>query len=536
MLAFPALGRCAARLAILLAVVLAGCADRPAGRGAVLVAAIGGDPGHLNPAITTGGGIHTASGLLYDGLLSLDDSLRPAPSLAERWDVEEGGALYRFHLRRDVTWHDGARFTADDVVYTFRELLLRFHARTRASVGAALASITAPDSFTVEFRFHHPYAPLLQQLDVVEAPVLPRHIFDGADPLTHPANRAPVGTGPFRFVSYAPDAEIRYEANPGYFGGRPAIEQVILRVIPDEGMQVVALEAGDIDWVFGVPGPDLARLRTNRDIAFRETSINPGGSNCINTVAFNLDRPVFQDLRVRRAIAHSVDRVPFVERIHFGQGRAATAAISSGIPFAHAADLAPPVHDTLEARRLLDAAGWGTGPEGVRVARGVRGVPDGTRLSFRFSHFSSFGPYADLLQAQFRVVGIELVLEPVEPAVFVDAVFRRRNFDTGMVSYCQGTDPEVGVRRMYLSDMVTPVPFSNAAGYRNQEMDSLFNAAQRTLDIPTRQRLYHRVQEVALRDLPYLWLVETTAMRAYRTRCSGFSSAAHFAAGARCGP
>lgn len=527
----------AGRSVLILAVLLAGsCAPPQGDRSGTLVVALTSDPGHLNPAITTGGGVHTAADLLYDGLVDLDEEQRPIPALAERWEVEEGGARYRFHLRPGVTWHDGTPFTAADVKFTFDSILLRFHARTRASLGRALTAITTPDSLTVEFRFRHPYAPLLQQLNVVEAPIVPRHVYRGIDPLTAPANRAPVGTGPYRFEAYVPDAEIRYEANPDYFGGTPAVPRVVLRVIPDEGLQVVALEAGEVDWLFGVPGPDRARLQRNPAIGFLETGLNPGGSNCVTTLAFNLDRSLFHDVRVRRAIGHAIDRAQILERVLFGQGRVATAPITSGIPFAHAADVAVPAHDTAAANRLLDEAGWPRGPEGIRVAQGAFGLPDGTRLAIQFLHFPSFAAYADLLRAQLRLVGIDLVLVPSEPAVFVDAVFRARNFDMGIISYCQGTDPEIGARRMYVSEMIAPVPFSNAAGYRNPEMDSLWNAAQQTLDVETRRRTYRRIQEIAIHDMPYVWLVETRATRAYRLRCRGFTSAAHFAARARCNP
>jgi peptide/nickel transport system substrate-binding protein len=164
---------------VLALLILQGCmgesrtAERP------FVAAISGDPGHLNPAITTNGGVHTAAGLLYNGLLAFDDSLAPRPSLAVRWEVEDGGARYRFHLRQGVRWHDGRPFTAADVEYTFEEVLLKYHARTRASLGPALSDVVAVDDSTVDFRFRRPYAPLLQQLDVSEGPIIPKHVFAG---------------------------------------------------------------------------------------------------------------------------------------------------------------------------------------------------------------------------------------------------------------------------------------------------------------------------------------------------------------------
>lgn len=522
---------------LLLLSVVAGCAaDAGARPQSTLVAALSSDPGHLNPAITTGGGVHTAAALLYNGLLALDDDLTPVPELAERWEIEDGGTLYRFHLRRDVRWHDGEPFTAADVRFTFDSLLLRYHARTRASLAPVLQGIETPDQFTVEFRLRRPYAPLLQQLDVIEAPILPRHLYEGRDPQRHPANRVPVGTGPFRFVSYRPDTEIRYAANDDYFAGRPALQDLVLRIIPDEGTQVLALESGEVDWLFAVPGPERARLQRNPDIRLMRTTVNPGGTNCIITAGFNLDRVVLQDVRVRRAIAHAVDRTQFNERVLFGSGRPADAPISSAITFAHAAGLPIPAYDTVAAARLLDAVGWRTSADGVRTAHGVRGVTDGTRLVIGVRAFPTQRVFGNLLRAQLRAAGIELRLETLEPAVFVDAVFTERDFDIGIFSYCNGPDPEIGVRRMYVSDNIVPVPFSNAAGYRNKAVDSLFDRAGSALDRDERRRLYRRIQEILVDDLPYLWLVETEATRAHTVRCSGFGRGAHFATAARCDP
>lgn len=511
------------------------CAGERARRGErTLVAAIGGDPGHLNPAITTNGGVHYAAGLLYNGLLTLDSALTPQPELAVRWEIQEGGALYRFHLRRNVRWHDGSPFIAADVKFTFDEMLLKFHARTRASLGAALLRVDAPDDSTVEFRFRGPYAPLLQQLDVVEAPILPRHVYAGSDPLRHPANRAPIGTGPFRFVSYATNGEIRYAANEQYFGGRPALDAVVLRVIPDPGTQVMALEAGEVDWLFSVPGAERERLR--RDPRFRliQTTVNPGGSNCITTVGFNLDRALFRDVRVRRGIAHALDRRQFLERVSFGEGRVADAPISSRIGFAYAAGLPVPAFDTVRAAQLLEAAGWRRIGNGVRTAHGVPHIADGTPFVINFSALPGQTTYGDLLRAQLRGVGIDLRIRALEQAVFSQVVFTARDFDTAVASYCNGTDPEIGVRRQYVSSSIGAVPFSNMAGYRNPVMDTLFDRAGSALAADERRRLYRAIQEIAVRDQPYVWLVETINTRVHTIRCQGFGTSSHFAAAARC--
>ncbi len=504
-------------------------------RGGRLVAAIDSDPGSLNPAITTSGATHTASELIYNGLVDLGPDLEPIPELAERWDVEDDGRLYRFHLREGVKWHDGRPFTSNDVTFTFQQVLLQYHARTKASILPVLRTIEAIDDTTVEFRFKEPYAPLLQQLNVTEAPILPLHIYENSDPQTNPANNEPVGTGPFKFVSYDPDREIRLERNPDYFeDGLPYLDEIVMRVIPDEGSQVTAFEAGEVDWLWSVPGPDQARLRDDPGVEFLQTAVNPGGSNCIMTVSFNLQRPILQDERVRRAFAHGLDRDQILERAQFGEGRVAAAPIHSGIGFAHATGLDLPSNDPAEAERLLDEAGWPRQGQGIRVSRGATGVPDGTPLAFDFLHFPTFAPYGELVRAQLREIGMDVTLEPLEPPTFVDTVFKERDFDTNIISYCNGPDPEIGVRRMYTSQNIGDVPFSNAAAYTNREVDRLFDEARQTVGQDDRGRLYREIQEILVDDLPYFWIVETLSTRAYRAGCTGFQPAGHFAETAYC--
>ena len=508
-----------------------------AGGGGTLVVAIGADPGHLNPAITTSGGTHTASELLYNGLVGLDGDLQPVPELAESWKVEDDGATYRFKLREGVTWHDGTPFTADDVKFTFEEVLLKLHSRTRASVAPALETIEVVDPLTVVFHFKQPYAPFLQQLDVTEAPIVARHVYEGSDPVENPANLEPVGTGPFTFVSYSPDEEIKLARNESYWApGLPKLDEVIMRVMPETGSQVIALEAGEVDWIWGVPGPDEERLDADPEIELLRTDRNPGGSNCVMTISFNLDRPVLQDLRVRQAIAHAVDRQQFVDRVLFGQGRVAEAPISSGIPWAHGTSVPLPAFDVAAAAALLEDAGWKAAASGPRTASAVAGVEDGTPLKLDFLHFPAFGRYAELLRTQLAEIGVDLQLEPLEPPVFADTVFKARDFDTNIISYCNGLDPEVGVRRMFDSAQIGPVPFSNAAAYRNEEVDALFTEALGVVDRDARGEIYRRLQDLVVADQPYVWVVETTAVRAYRLPCQSFVPYAQFAEAATCAP
>jgi peptide/nickel transport system substrate-binding protein len=476
------------------------------------VAAVSADPGHLNPAITTGSPTHAVADSLFNGLLALDEKGEPQADLAVRWSLSEDGLRARFELAKNAKWHDGQAVTADDVKFSFENVLLRHHARTRASLGPVLEGIDVVDAATVEFRFKRPYPALLQQLDVTEAPILPRHVYGAGEIEHNPANLKPVGSGPFRFESYAKDDRVVLTRNSAYFKqGLPRIERLVFRVIPDGITQAQALAAGEVDFVGRVAPSEIARLQRSGRATLTDVKFGPGGGNCIMTLGFNLDRPALQTREVREAFAAAIDRRQFVERILLDHGRVADAPISSGIAWAHAAGTFPAsLYDQTRAKTLLDAAGLKPDGEGVR-------------LTVELVQFASFGRYADLLRDQLGAVGIRVRPRLVDPAAMVDAVFKQRNFDLTLVSYCNGSDPEIGVRRMYVSSNIGNIPFSNAAAYRNKEVDELFATAGSTVNRKPRGEAYRAMQRIVVRDLPYIWLVETDFTVGWKADFAGFA-------------
>jgi peptide/nickel transport system substrate-binding protein len=164
----------------------------------------------------------------------------------------------------------------------------------------------------------------------------------------------------------------------------------------------------------------------------------------------------------------------------------------------------------------------------------VEGVEDGTPLAFDFLHFPTFAQYGELLRAQLQQVGADVELRALEPPVFAETVFTDRDFDTNIVSYCNGNDPEIGVRRMYISANIQPIPFSNSSAYRNDRVDELFDQAQQTVDLDDRSEVYREISEILVDELPYYWLVETVATRVFRSDCEGFRGDGHFAETAAC--
>ena len=499
----------AARVGVWL--IVASCARAVAAADAVVVVGIQGDPGHFNPAITTGGGVHAVADSLFNGLVGLDQNQQPVPDLATSWQVSSDGLTYTFTLA-DARWHDGEPFTSADVKFTFENMLLKYHARTRAGLGALIAGIDAPAPGTVVFRLKSPHPALLRRLDVTEAPILPKHIYHAvADPTSADANGKPIGTGPFRLARYDRDATIVLERNKNYFKpGLPKLDRLVFRIIKDPGTRVLAYERGEIDYLPGVEKKDVALVMAKGGTTVLQHSSGSGGGNCINTLSFNLERERLRDPGVRKAIALSINRNRIVEQVLFGQGRVAQAPISSAVSWAHAGDsLAGYPFDPERANALLD---------GAQFPRGA----GGTRFKLDIVFTPAFNKYAELMKQDLAAVGIDLVFRPLDFEAFVETIFKKRDFETNLISYCNGVDPDIGVRRMYVSDNIGPIPFSNAAAYRNKRIDTLFERAGMAGTEAERGAFYKEIQTILAADLPYWWLVETTNTTLHKDTLTGF--------------
>ncbi len=476
-----------------------------------LVVAVDSDPGQFNPGITTGAHVHAVADSLFNGLVGLDENLDPIPDLATEWSVSDDGKTYRFSLA-EAKWHDGQPVTADDVKFTFENVLFKHHARTKSGLSKLVESIEAIDDRTVEFSLSAPHPAFLRRLDVTEAPILPKHLYEGEEDATSaPANTKPVGSGPYRFVSHETGNRVVLEANQDYFKSNgPGVDRVVFRIIKDPATRILAFERGEVDYIPRISGKDVARVEAmdNRDVLF--STSGPGGGNCIMTVSFNLERDATSNPAVRKAIALAVDRERLLDQVLFGHGNVANAPFSSAIGWAHDASvLSAFSNDPAKAIELLDEAG-------------IKPGADGTRLELDMVHFPNFIKYAELMAQDLAKIGIKLKPRPLDREATIDTIFMKRDFDTNLISYCNGVDPEIGIKRMYVSNNIGPIPFSNASAYRNDSVDALFAAAAATANEAERAKAYQDVQKVLADDLPYWWLVETTRNSAYNKAFEGF--------------
>lgn len=478
--------------------------------GGTLVAALP-DPGQLNPGITTSGITHPVTGQIFNGLVRLDRKFEPQPDLAKAWEVSEDLKTYTIALEEDVRWHDGEPFSSADVKYTFEAVLLQFSQRTRAALGPILESIETPDQNTVVFNFKQPYPPFMSLVDEDNAPILPKHIYEGTDPFTNPANSAPIGTGPFMFESEAEGERITLVRNPDYFKeGQPYLDSLVFRLIANPIQAQQAFQAGEIDLLLYPIPPQVEQLRALPDVVVTEEG-KEGFARVIRLIP-NLRREPFDDVRVRQAIAFAIDQELIAETVYAGLFQPATGPISRGLEWAYTADVKEYPHDPERARALLDEAGLVPGPDGVRF-----------RTSLIFDQ--GFAPVADILKQQLGAVGIDLDLQLMEFNAWVDKLYLQWDFDVGYSQLTDAPDPDFAAKSLFTCANIVKVPFVNAEGYCNEEVDSLFALAASETDRARRAELYAEIQRILVEDLPHIPLVDGIGPWAFSSEFEGLVDA-----------
>ena len=468
-------------------------------RGGFLTLALQSPAPILVSAFHTGGFIGVVSTKMLEGLLSYGFDLKPRPELAESWDVSADGKTITFNLRKGVKWHDGAPFTSADVKFSLMNVWKKLHWRGRSTF-ARVTSVDTPDDHTVVVNLSEPTPALMKALNGYESQVLPRHIYEGTDIVTNPKNLAPVGTGPFMFDKWKKGDFLKLVKNPNYWNkGLPYLDGMIIRDIPDAAARAASLEAGDtlIATFSPVPLSDVARLE-----AMPHLAIETRGYELLSPV-FLLDLnkrgPYLSNVKVRRALAHAINRDFIVNTVWSGFGKAATGPIPSAHSDYYTTDVPKYPFNPAKANQLLDEAGFPRKGDGVRF-----------KLTIDYSVFGDEYPRtAEYLKQALKAVGIDLTLRSQDIGNLLKRVFTDYDYDIHMNYWYAGIDPTIGVQRLYWCDNIKKgVPFANANGYCNPEMDKIIVATQIEHNDQKRKALFVDMQKIAQRDLPVLDLFE----------------------------
>jgi len=523
------------RLAILtlvaLAVVgLAGLGVPPAVRAAGKDFVIGflGDATSLNPVIATDGQSYIAEWPIFDSLVELDEKLGVKPLLAESWDVSKDGLTYTFKLRKGVKWHDGKPFTARDVAFTFYSVLdpkvtTPHRGYFDALVGfpeltnkdnpqkpgeLAQKPIEILDDYTVRFHLRYPYGAFLAVLVNPRAGIIPEHLLKGQDLNTAEFNRKPVGTGPFRFVEWKRGERIVLEANPDYHAGRPALDRLIYRVIPDAVVLLQELRAGGVDFIERPPLTEVGRLKQTPGL-----KVITADNTSYTYFGFRQDLAPFDDVNVRRALYHAIDIPAIVREVLQSYGVVATGQFPpSSWAFDPSVKAYP--YDPTRAKALLAEAGWKPGSDGVLVK-------NGKRLSFSLRHDQADQTVKDtaiIIQEFLKKVGVEATIEPLDWPTFVKKLFAS-DFEGIVVGWTNFHDPDPFAYSIWHSSQWKA---RNFAHYKSPRADAALEAARRTADQNERKKHYAEFSKILMEDAPYVFLYFAQQVYVTRTAYDGF--------------
>lgn len=513
-----------------LALLAAGCSARPSG-GAVAPRAGGSirfdlaaDPSNLNPLF-----LHQDASsveqqlarLAFEPFLDLDAYGRDVPALlavvptAANGGISSDGRTLVYRLRPGVRWSDGVAVTSADVLYTLRAILDPRNP-VRSHEGYDLIDrAVATGPLTVTFHLKHAWAPALRTyFSYGFSPqfVLPAHVLRKQEPLAQAAFNAnpAVGDGPYTFVRWTRGESLLYRANPRYWRGAPKAQRLDIRVIPDPSTNLVMLGAGGLDWNLIAP-VQQANLAGKSGLDFRivPTAVVAG-------IAINTAHPPLDDVRVRRALAMSVDRDGISRKITLGR-YPVTNVLQPQFSWAYDSTVREPSYDPKGADALLDAGGFRRGAGGMRVKNGKPLA----LVYVQFPESTTGVRVATMVQAELRERGVDVSLKSISNAqLFLPGpqggTLARGNFDLAYVPWTMGADPDdssiLGCRRP-----------ANYMRFCSAAVESLERRALSSPSRSERKALYGEIGRIVAREVPVIYLFNADYIYAYRSRLHGFS-------------
>ncbi|HPT07597.1 MAG TPA: peptide-binding protein [Candidatus Omnitrophota bacterium] len=452
-------------------------------------------------------------GMLFNGLVKYNKDIVLTGDLAESWEIRNDGQSIIFHLRHDVQWHDGQPFTADDVAFTYQKLIDPKVRTAYSGDFERVEKLEILDSYTIKVTYKEPFAPALSSWSMS---MLPKHILEKLDLNTAEFARHPIGTGPYRFKSWATQEKIELEANPAYFEKRPYIDRYIHRVIADESTIFLELQTQGLDSA-GLTPLQFTR-QTDTPVFKNNYQKYQLPSFTYIYLGYNLQSPLFQDVRVREALNYAVDKDEIIKILLLGYGKQATGPF---IPdsWAYNQNIKPVPFDPQHAKELLREAGWSDYNSDKWLEK------DG--LKFEFTITTNQGNQeridaAQIIQRRLKEIGIKVRIKVLEWSVFIDQCINKRNFDAVLLGWSLPREPDNF--DIWHSSKTKEGEF-NFIGYKNTEVDFLLEEARSTFNLTKRAACYQRIQEILYAEQPYMFLYIPDSLSVLHKRFRGIKPA-----------
>ncbi|WP_027177449.1 peptide-binding protein [Maridesulfovibrio hydrothermalis] len=471
------------------------------------------EPMCLIASLSTDSASHTVADKIFVSLLKYNKDIELVPEAAESFEVLDGGKLFKFKLREDIRWFDGKPLTAEDVEFTYKMMIDPDTPTAYAGDFLNVKEFKLTGKYSFEVRYDKVFA---RSLITWASDILPKHILENEDLNTTKYRRNPVGAGPYKLKEWVPGRRLILEANDDYFEGRPYIDEIVYRIIPDLSTQFLELKSGSLDSMSLTPQQYLFQTKgagwKNDFQKFKYLSFSYA------YLGFNMESNFFKDVRVRRAINYAIDKEEIVKGVLLGQGYPASGPYKPGT-WVFNDKLKPYGYHPEKAKELLKEAGW--------IDSDGDGILERDGVPFSFTLITNQGnslriKSATIIQNRLKAIGIEVKIRTVEWAAFVKEFIDKGRFDATILGWNILQDPDI--YSVWHSSKAVPGGL-NFVRYKNAELDDLLEKGRSTLVQAERKVIYDRIQEILHEEQPYCFLYVPMALPIYKSRIKGLKIA-----------
>ncbi len=461
--------------------------NRPAD---IVVSAFHAEPKRLNPVFLTDSVSYSISGLIFDGLTKIDDDFNVKGNLADSWQIRKGGLEIIFFLKKGVLWHDGWEFTSDDVIFTYKTVTSPNTATHHAEIFGPVKEVKAIDRYTVKVVYSKPFSTALESWSIG---IIPKHLLEGKDINDFSFDKSPVGTGAYILKEWVPGQKLVFEAFKGFYGGKPQINKLIIKIIPEPSTRLMELKAGNIDLMELTPSQHA--VQTDSLHIFNKYI---GGQARYGFLGFNLTDPRFQNIKIREAISYAINKEAIINALFKGLGSTSTGPYPKNAwyfnPKAKYHEYNPK-----KAIRLLEESGWEKDKNNILKKDG---------MSFEFAIITNIEDrdninIAQMIQEDLKNIGIRTEIKTFEWQTFRFYIVEKRKFEAVLMSRGYLWSPDI--YDLWHSSRINEGEW-NFLSYKNQKLDRLLEDSRLTIDIDRRKMLYHQIHEILSIDQPCIFL------------------------------
>ncbi|MBQ7618343.1 MAG: peptide-binding protein [Desulfovibrio sp.] len=472
-----------------------------------------GEASNLIPYLSTDSASHEVADLIFVAPLRFNKDLVPEPWACETWSMSEDGKRLRFTLRKGILWEDGVELTAEDMEFTYKLVIDPATASPYADDFLRVKTFTVLDRYSFEVTYETFFA---RAVDSWMNPILPKHLLEKEKIRETAFARKPVGAGPYRLKEWKSGSSITLKASPTYFLGRPHLEEVVFRLIPDQATMFMETKAGRLDLT------NLTPLQYLRETSGPKWSEKFAKYHYLASMyvflGFNLKHPFFKERKVRQAISCAISRQEIVEGCLLGQGVPAFGPYKPGT-WAYHPGLKAEERDVDKAKRLLAEAGF--------IDRDHDGILELEGRPFSFTILTNQGNeqrilVALLIQAQLAKIGLKVKIRTVEWAAFIREFVNKGHFDAVILGWTLSHDPDI--YQIWHSSQAKPGGL-NFINFVHKDCDRLLEEARKIPNQAQRQKLYYQLQELLAYEVPYCFLFVPYALPMIERRFQGVKPA-----------